>query len=85
MYFQDGGATWRPTLEPLTHTYPYPYPIHVICIFNGILYTHKNTLLLERIKYTLMSTHIFERTKCFLAKNKLKELHSVALSAIHAT
>jgi len=21
MYFQDGGATWRPTLEPLTRMY----------------------------------------------------------------
>jgi len=21
MYFQDGGATWRPTLEPLTCMY----------------------------------------------------------------
>jgi len=42
MYIQDRGATWRPTLP--------------ICIFNGILYTHKNTLLFERSKYTLMST-----------------------------
>jgi len=33
-----------------------------VCIFNGILYTHENTLLLERSKYTLMSTYIFERT-----------------------
>jgi len=52
MYFQDGGATWRPTLEPLTRMY---FQWH-------IMYTHENTLLLERSKYTLMS--IFERTKC---------------------
>jgi len=36
---------------------PYPYR----SIFNGILCTHdENTLLLERSKYTLMSTYILE-------------------------
>jgi len=47
--------------------------------FNGILYTHENTLLLEQSKYTLMSTYIFES---ILAKNKLIELHRVALRSI---
>jgi len=53
MYFQDGGATWRPTLEPLTRMH---FQWHII---------HSQEYFIVRSKYTLMSPYIFERTKCF--------------------
>jgi len=30
-----------------------------VCIFNGILYTHENTLLLERSKLIYINEHIY--------------------------
>jgi len=33
MYFQDGGATWRPTLEPLTRMYFQWHIIHTRILY----------------------------------------------------